>query len=201
MLSRSQVAARRVPAALAPEIRPISPWDGFDLQQFIRELSAESRYSRFMMALRELPEDMLDSFLHPDPDREAVLVATSPANDIIGLAQYVADDAGDGAEVALVVADAWHRRGLGAKLLTALAKEAGENGIRHLHADMLADNYQMRGLAKKLGYQIAIGPALAKAYFARAIIPSSPHLPRPWRDRGPSSHSPRNSPHPTCSTG
>ena len=102
--------------------------DEAGLQQFVHNLSPDSRYSsfmmairsRFMMAIRELPEDMLDRFAHPEPGREVVQVASSPDGDIIGLAQYVADESGDGCEVAIVVADAWQRMGLGTDLLAAL---------------------------------------------------------------------------------
>ncbi len=140
-------------------IRAISPADENGLKQFIRELSAASRYSRFMRALRELPADMLDRFVHPAPGREAVLVATSPDGGIVGLAQYVADEKGDGCEVALVVGDARQRKGLGTRLLSALARVASENAIRHLHADVLADNYAMRALARKVGCDVRISPA------------------------------------------
>jgi acetyltransferase len=104
-----------------------------------------------MAALRELPAHMLDRFLHPIPGREAVLVARSARDGIIGLAQYVADESGGGCEVALVVSDAWQRQGLGTEMLDALANVASDNGIANLHADVLADNYPMRALARKAG--------------------------------------------------
>ncbi|HVY07177.1 MAG TPA: GNAT family N-acetyltransferase [Burkholderiales bacterium] len=156
MLRHARNVARTTRAPLAPQIRAISPWDGFDLQQFIRDLSPESRYSRFMMGIRELPDYVLEHFVHPDPDKEAVLVATSPSYDLIGLAQYIADETGDGAEIALVVADAWQRKGLGRKLLSDLIDVAADNGVVRIHADVLADNFQMRGLARKLGFSVRV---------------------------------------------
>jgi len=137
-----------------PVIRPIQPADGSGLQQFIRGLSLASRYSRFMMAIRELPDDMLGRFVHPQTGREATLVASSPSADIVGLAQYVADETGDGCEVAIVVDDAWHRQGLGTDLLTALVLAARGSGIGQVHADVLADNHAMRALAHKLGCEV-----------------------------------------------
>ncbi len=164
--------ARRAPLGV---IRPISAWDGFELQQFVRDLSPASRYSRFMMAMRELPEEMLDRFLFPAPGREAVLVATSAHDDIVGMAQFAADHDGDGCEVALVVSDAWQRQGLGTRLLTSLATVAVENSLRHLHADVLADNYAMRALARKIGCQVKVNP---QAHFlvqiSRTLEPSFP---------------------------
>jgi acetyltransferase len=135
-------------------IRPIVPADESGLQQFIRNLSLASRYMRFMMAMRELSGEMLDRFVHPQAGREVALVASSPAAGIVGLAQYVADEAGDGCEVAIVVGDAWQRQGLGTDLLGALMDAAADNGVTHVHADVLADNHAMRALACKLGCEV-----------------------------------------------
>jgi acetyltransferase len=135
-------------------IRPILPADESGLRQFIRNLSLASRYMRFMVAMRELSGEMLDRFVHPQAGREAALVASSPTAGIVGLAQYVADEAGGGCEVAIVVGDAWQRQGLGTDLLTALMDLAGDNGVRHVHADALADNRAMRALACKLGCEV-----------------------------------------------
>ncbi len=139
-----------------PVIRPIRVTDEAGLQQFVRNLSPASRYPGFMIAIRELPEDMLDRFVHPEQGREVVLVVSSPDGDIIGLTQYVADESGDGCEVAIVVADAWHRMRLGTDLLAALISFAQRNGIAHVHADVLADTYAMLTLARKLGCEARI---------------------------------------------
>jgi acetyltransferase len=145
-------------SAAAHVIRPIGPEDESDLQQFVRDLSPASRHARFMVAMRELPEYMLDRFVHPQPGREAVLVATSPVSGIVGLVQYVADETGDGCEVALVVTDAWQRKGLGTELLNTVANVASENSIAYFHADVLADNYPMRALARKVGCEVRVNP-------------------------------------------
>lgn len=135
-------------------VRPVVPADAGALQQFIRELSPASRYARFMSAMRELPELMLDRFLHPATGQEAVLVANCALDGIVGLAQYVADASGEGCEVALVISDAWQRQGLGSEMLDALLKVAGDNAIEYFHADVLADNYPMRALARKAGCNV-----------------------------------------------
>ena len=154
-LSRARDSALARPAA-AHIIRPILSEDEFELQQFVRGLSPASRHARFMRAMRELPEETLDRFVHPAPGREAALVATSPVSGIVGLAQYVADETGDGCEVALVVTDAWQRQGLGTELLNAVVNVASEDSIRYFHADVLADNYAMRALARKVGCDVNI---------------------------------------------
>jgi len=150
-----QLSARRIdasPLASATHlIRPVRHDDEIGLQHFIRNLSAASRYARFMMAIRELPDYMLARFIHPLPETEAVLVATSPFGRITGLGQYVRDDSGNGCEVAVVVGDVWQRQGLGTRLLQAVLNIARDSGLTHFHAQVLADNYPMRALARKLG--------------------------------------------------
>ena len=72
-------------------IRPIGPEDAEREQAFVRSLSSESRYNRFMNTLRELPPDMLHRFTHPDFEHELALVALdgdSPDARQIGVARY-----------------------------------------------------------------------------------------------------------------
>lgn len=162
-------------ATAAPMIRPIRAADESALQGFIRGLSPASRYARFMMGIRELPQDMLGHFVNPQPGRDAVLVAHSPASGIIGLVQYVADESGDGCEVALVVTDAWHRQGLGTRLLEAVTTVAGNHAIGHFHADVLADNYPMRALARKVGCDVSFNAQAAYMVRISRSIKSTAH--------------------------
>ncbi|HXF16648.1 MAG TPA: GNAT family protein [Burkholderiales bacterium] len=153
-------------------IRSVRPNDEIGLQQFIGRLSPGSRHARFMMAIRELPDYLLDRFIHPVRGREAVLVATSPRGGIIGLGQYVRDEIGDGCEVAVVVEDSWQRQGLGTDLLEAVLLVARESGIRHFHAEALADNYPMRALARKIGCKIRINREAAFLVRISGIVQS-----------------------------
>jgi len=142
----------------AAVIRRVEAGDAQALQQFFRDLSPASRYRRFLRAIRELPEDMLVHFTHPDPSGEAVLIASLPhtRRGIIGMAQYAGT--GESSEIAVVVGDAWQRQGLGYHLLAALLNVAVEAGIERIHADVFADNQAMRRLASKLGCEIRTNP-------------------------------------------
>src|SRR5678815_5796605 len=62
----------------AMTIRPIRPEDAAIETAFVRELSEESRYYRFMDSLRELPPDMLTHFTEVDYDRHLALIVTTP---------------------------------------------------------------------------------------------------------------------------
>jgi RimJ/RimL family protein N-acetyltransferase len=70
---------------------------------------------------------------------------------LLGLAQC-ARDSGDSsrAEVAIAVADAWQRRGLGLRLARELARLAGSGGITRLWGTTLAGNAGARNLASKV---------------------------------------------------
>ena len=142
-------------------IRPIGPEDAEREQAFVRALSPQSRYFRFMSGLRELPVDMLYRFTHPDFRREVALVALSgegPALRQIGVARCVADDDRAGAEFAVVVADDWQNRGVGTRLLCELMRAARASGLRRLWGDILAGNSQMLGLMSALGFELRSPP-------------------------------------------
>ena len=146
-----------VQGADAPvEIRLIHRDDGPRLQGFMQSLSEESRYFRFLEAIRELPPSLLRYFIEVDFDRDMALVAVTEdapgESRIVGVTRYYGDDDGAGCEFALAVADAWHHRGLGHRLMAALAACAVEHGYRHMHGDVLADNLPMLHLMAQLGF-------------------------------------------------
>ncbi len=155
------IQAQALRSARTCRIRPVRPRDATELQRFIRGLSAESRFARFMMGIRELPDALLHRFVHPQSGRAAALVAQTSAGSIVGLVQYAADATADGGEVALVVADAWQRQGLGTQLLSNITTIAGDHAIAYFHADVLAENQPMRALARKLGWQTNCHPEAA----------------------------------------
>src|SRR5690606_30007459 len=122
--------------------RPIRPEDAEPLQEFVRNLSDESRYMRFVSMLRELTPRMLARYTRIDYHRELALVATiqepNPEHRghlrerIIGFAHYLPNADGRGAEYALVIGDEWQRCGLGAQLMRALIEAAQEQGLTYI---------------------------------------------------------------------
>ncbi len=142
-------------------IRPIGPEDAEREQAFVRALSPESRYFRFMSTLRELPADMLYRFTHPDFQRELALVALvgeGLATRQIGVARCVADTDRTSAEFAVVVADEWQNRGVGTRLLCELMRAARAVGLRRIWGDILASNHRMLGLMACLGFELQPAP-------------------------------------------
>lgn len=143
-------------------IRPIGPDDTEREQAFVRGLSAESRFFRFMSTLRELTPEMLYRFTHPDPQREVALVALAgqgPGLRQIGVARCVADSARGRAEFAIVVADEYQNRGVGRRLLGELVRAARALGLRGLWGDILATNRRMLNLMTAAGFELHSVPA------------------------------------------
>jgi acetyltransferase len=143
-------------------IRPIIPEDAQREQSFVRGLSPESRYFRFMNTIRELTPEMLQSFTHPDPAREIALVALTqevPEPRQIGVARCVrADPQAESAEFAIVVADQWQGKGLGSLLMRELMAAARARGLRRLEGWVLATNHAMLELMCSLGFEVGGAP-------------------------------------------
>jgi GNAT superfamily N-acetyltransferase len=128
-------------------LRGIQAQDKAELQAAFHRLSADSRYTRFMMSMRDLPEAMLEAATHPVPSREFALVAVSGeggAESIVGSARYVGAPENNTCEFAVTVADDWHGLGLAKRLLGILIETATVQGFRCMEGYVLA--------AKGLGF-------------------------------------------------
>jgi RimJ/RimL family protein N-acetyltransferase len=109
---------------------------------------------RFFGALSELSPAQLDRLTGAQNPRDLSLVALSAhAGEprIVAMAQYATDDPG-AAEFAVVVADAWQRQGLGARLLELLLGRAAEAGVQVMNGYALAENAPMLAFAARLGF-------------------------------------------------
>ncbi len=144
-------------------IRPIRPEDADMEQEFVKNMSDESRYYRFMDTLRELTQTMLVRFTQIDYDREMALVATiskegedgdAGHDHQIGVARYVVNPDGESVEFALAVGDDWQKCGVGRKLMTALIECARMKGYRAVVGDVLSTNAKMFRLMTSLGFTI-----------------------------------------------
>lgn len=138
-------------------IRPIRPEDADIEQSFVRKLSPQSKYFRFMQTLNELTPEMLVRFTQLDYNRELALIAVMEKAGIeveLGVARYVMNPDGNSCEFALVVADEWQHRGIGSQLMTHLMEAARERGFSSMDGEILADNQKMLELVKGLGFHI-----------------------------------------------
>ena len=143
-------------------IRPMRPEDAQIEQAFIRSLSPEARYFRFMQAVHELTQEMLVRFTQIDYDREMALIAVlEPQPGVetqVAVARYTANPDQRSCEFAIVVADAWQGRGIGRHLMESLMRIAKSRGIELMEGEILADNAHMRGLMKRMNFTVKPNP-------------------------------------------
>jgi acetyltransferase len=136
-------------------IRPIRPEDAEIEQEFVRALSPESKYFRFMHMVQELTPEMLVRFTQIDYDREMALIAVVERDgreEELGVARYMTNPDGETCEFALVVADAWHHKGIGSRLMRRLMEIAAARGLSTMEGEVLAQNTDMLRLVKELGF-------------------------------------------------
>ncbi len=147
-------------------VRPVHPDDAVMLQAFVRALSPESRYFRFVSSMQELPATLLSRFTLIDYDREMALVAihTETSTDalgqlqetvrIVGVSRYITNPDRATCEFSLVVADDFKGRGLGSRLMLSIMDFAREKGLTDIEGLVLANNPTMLKLMKGLGFAI-----------------------------------------------
>jgi GNAT superfamily N-acetyltransferase len=154
-------------------IREIRPDDREALLRFYASLSPESRQARFHAAAPQVGEPAATYFCGPDHAHREGLVAEAldagGRTEIIGHLCLEPLEPGV-AEMAIAVADAWQRRGVGRALLAAAGDWARAHGIATLSASMLWGNAPILGLVRAMGCPISFGPADGGTVEARVRI-------------------------------
>jgi len=138
-------------------IRPIRPEDAEMEQDFVRGLSEQTKYFRFMQAIKELTPEMLVRFTQIDYDREMALIGVveQAEGDVeVGVARYMARPGGESCEFAIVVSDQWRERGIGARLMRSLMQNARSRGFRVMEGEVLTANTRMLALVQSLGFRV-----------------------------------------------
>ena len=135
-------------------LRPVSAGDQAALAGLFARLSPASRHRRFLSAKPRLTARELAYFTDIDHcDHEAIAAVDVLDNSMVGVARYVRHaDRADAAEVAIEVADAFHRSGIGTALALRTIELAQANGIRLLTATTLWENRAARGLLSLHGF-------------------------------------------------
>ncbi|WP_350275823.1 GNAT family N-acetyltransferase [Kribbella sp. HUAS MG21] len=131
-------------------IRPVRRDDEAALRAMNRRVSDESLYLRFFGISR----NMADEYTHhltTDHDGHVALVAEY-GGDVVGIASYEVLRAGE-AEMAFLLQDSVHGKGIGTLLLEQLAATAREHGIERLRADTLGENAKMLRVLADSGFE------------------------------------------------
>ncbi|MBK8401215.1 MAG: bifunctional acetate--CoA ligase family protein/GNAT family N-acetyltransferase [Propionivibrio sp.] len=138
-------------------IRPVRPEDAEMVQSFVRSLSKDARYKRFMHALNELSLSALARLTQIDYDRALVLIAVSHIGDeeaVVGIANYAVLPDGETCDFGLVTSEGVRQKGLGARLMNSLIDVAHDRGMKIIEGEVLANNPTMLKLMRALGFEI-----------------------------------------------
>jgi acetyltransferase len=138
-------------------IRPIRPEDAEIEQEFVHNLSQESRYFRFMNSVQELTPTMLVRFTQIDYSREMALLAVTEQHGKeieLGVTRFTTNPDGESCEFALVIADHMRGKGLGQKLMTVLMDAARAKGLKVIEGEVLKNNESILHLMTRLGFSI-----------------------------------------------
>ncbi len=139
-------------------IRPIRPEDAEIEAKFVRELSRETKYFRFMNTFQELSQEMLVRFTQIDYHNEMALIAVKPADgaeEQIGVARYATNLDKKSCEFALVVSDRWQSKGIAHRLMRNLMEVARDRDLERMDGQVLSNNFKMLELMESLNFKIS----------------------------------------------
>ena len=141
----------------AATLRPIRASDMELERAFVRNLSPQSKFKRFMGELKELSPEQLHAFTHPDRERESVYIvirSTASGEEEIAVARYILESDGRSCEFAITVADAWQGKGVAGRLMRVLIRDAKARGLEGMNGFVLGANNRMLDFVRKLGFRI-----------------------------------------------
>ena len=139
------------------KLRPMVPEDEDLVEGLLRSCSEETLYFRYFQRLKSFPHSFLIRFTQNDYDREIGLAAIGmpPGPEVMmGVGRLVMSPARESAEFATIIADPWHGKGLGEKLISEVIKIAQDCGVKRLWGEILANNEPMLRLVGKLGFEV-----------------------------------------------
>ncbi len=127
-------------------VRPMGPGDRQRVADLFGRLSPHSRYLRFHHARKGLTERKLAAMaaMHP-PDRGAYVATLGEGEQerAVAMGEWQLLPDGTSAEIAFMVEDPVHARGIGTALLERLAETASRWGIKRFVASVLPENTKM----------------------------------------------------------
>ncbi|MCH5376529.1 MAG: GNAT family N-acetyltransferase, partial [Planctomycetes bacterium] len=137
-------------------LRAIKPEDEPKWHEMLASCSRESLWFRFRYLFKQTTHEMATRFCFIDYDREIAIVAESEQDGqkkLVGVGRLVADADHKDAEYAVLVADAYQGRGLGALLTDYCLEICHRWGIESVVAETAPENIRMLGIFEKRGFQ------------------------------------------------
>jgi RimJ/RimL family protein N-acetyltransferase len=146
--------ARSILANSSVTIRPITAADSQLEKDFIRTLSAETKYYRFLCGVNELSPTELRRLCNVDGRHSMAFVATVNIDGReveVGVCRYAEGTKAEVREIGITIADSWAHKGLAELLLRHLIDYAKSHGVKRLYSVDLVDNTAMRDVAAEFG--------------------------------------------------
>jgi GNAT superfamily N-acetyltransferase len=167
-------------------LRPARLCDGDALQTYVRGLSPQSRYNRFLGGANELPASELARALAANGRDTLTLLLTSTTEGretVVGEARVALSCAERAAEFGMSVADDCQHLGVGSALLQEIERKAAAAGIEWLFGDTLWNNEGMIGLARGRGFRLGPGFEQRLVRIEKRLDDPAPDLPcRKWNE-------------------
>ncbi len=143
-------------------IRPIRPEDEPQMVKFHETLSDRSVYLRYLHSMKlsqRVAHERLTRICFIDYDREIALVVEhnnqeTGEREILAVGRLQKLSGTSGAELAVLVSDAWQAKGIGPELVSRLIQIARDEKLDRIQADVLADNSVMQRILSKSGFKL-----------------------------------------------
>jgi RimJ/RimL family protein N-acetyltransferase len=136
-------------------IRPVTAADKSRIVEGLRAISPETSYRRFFTPTFYPSDEQLRYLTDIDGERHMALGAVDASKEGapgVGVARYIRlSEEPTVAEAAILVIDAYQRRGVGSILLVALSRYAWHHGIRTFRGYVLPDNRAFLRYLQALG--------------------------------------------------
>jgi RimJ/RimL family protein N-acetyltransferase len=152
-------------AAGWPGLAALEESDREPVVRLFHRLSTDAIYRRFFSPMAGA-EQFADALLRRDR-RERQAVAAVADGEVVGVAQYSRAPGAAQAELAIVVADAWQRQGLGTRMVAALADRAAGAGVTTFSVDVQGDNFGALRLLQRVapGVRLAFSGGVGEGSF------------------------------------
>jgi len=139
--------------------RPIKPEDEPLMVKFHQKLSEQSVYSRYFSYMHvdsRIDHNRLSRVCFADYERNMILVAETEETEknIVGVGRLIRIGGSNDAEFAIMIADKFHRLGMGAALLSHLIEIGKNEEMGNIIGYLLEENTSMIRLCKSIGFTI-----------------------------------------------
>jgi acyl-CoA hydrolase/GNAT superfamily N-acetyltransferase len=138
-------------------VRPVKPVDARRIQEHFYNLDKDDVVARFFHEKRSFEKDEMEEVSQIDYVRDLTLLAVVGEfgfGQVVGIGEYLLDQATNQAEIAFSISRPFQKMGLGWVLMRKLESAARENGIAGFFAYTSAHNQGMIRLFKRLPYKV-----------------------------------------------